>query len=173
LVDLGTVLSTPTECRSTTMQLASLPFHTLPANLPAAPKVTELESNDPAWTSAFGANRFPQVDLELRPNPDSPIGSVDLRQDASVGRVGFEQALSAAVLASANAYEPDTLTAVLQGRDGAYYLGSVQALPEGDGDVEWYGLTNADVQAVRSADPEVVALADPNGWYDLRSPATS
>jgi hypothetical protein len=143
-------------------------YHALPTALPAPAPATDLDEADPAWAAAFGPDFMPEVDARMTRNPDYALGTPSVQLSATVGKVGFDQALASASFASAHNYDTGTLTALMQGRDGAYYLGGLIALPQSDGDVDYMGVTKDDVTSIRSADPAILALVGPDGWVDLR-----
>jgi hypothetical protein len=142
----------------------------LPGGLPAAAALAPIEIGDPRLDAAFDDPEFDSVEFggTLRAGHDWPM---DFIYPPNVSHVGSSDFLATVAAAAklANDSQFDTVSAVLQGKDGVYYLAdSLSAGFREDGGGDWE-LDSGDLATVTVDAPEVVAVVDRQGWFDLRT----
>lgn len=158
------------------MQIASAPrtatYQPLPSNLPKPARLAEVEIDDPRVTKAFDNPHLDDAEIngELAGEGSWPMDFIysPFITHRSGGTDFLATVAAAAKLASSEF--GDGITAIMQGRDGAYYLADdLSAGFRGDGGGDWE-LSSGDLASVTVANvPEVVALVDTGGWFDLRA----
>lgn len=142
----------------------------LPAALPAPVAAEPIEYDDPRIQQSFVDPDFDGADMngDLTSGADWPM---DFIYNPNVTHAAGATFLDAVASAKQLADAPNGgVTAVLQGRDGAFYLDDqLSAGFRGDGGGDWE-LRSGDLASVEVtvAAPEIVAVVDSDGWFDLR-----
>ena len=154
---------------ATTPILRTAERQALPTQLPAPATLEKVEYDDPRLAKAFEDPEFDSIEFsgELVRGHDWPM---DWIYGPGVTHAGSKDFLAtvagAAKLVGAGTY--GGVTAVMQGRDGVYYVDdSLAAGFSGDGGGDWE-LNEGDLASVTVDAPEVVAVVDASGWFDLR-----
>lgn len=140
----------------------------LPTRLPAPATLREIDADDPALEQAFDNPYFDDVEFsgELRPGNDWPMDFIYPPHVSHVGSSDFLATVAAA--AKLTAGDHGGVAAIMQGKDGVYYLDDrLSAGFRGDGGGDWE-LSAGDLAAVSIDEPRVVAVVDADGWFDLR-----
>lgn len=141
-----------------------------PAEPAPAAKLEAVEWDDPRLAVSFTDPAFDDAEVggELRADHDFPMDWIGGLAPAYIAGTSFAGALAAGTKLGA---ADGAVTAVLQGRDGVYYLSSsLEAIFSGDGGGDWE-LGSGDLARVSTSTPELVAVVDGEGWFDLRAGA--
>jgi hypothetical protein len=149
----------------------ALPTHerqALPAKLPSPAKLTEIETDDPKLAQAFDDPYFDNAEFsgELVDGHDWPMDFIYSPHVSHVGSKDFLATVAAAAKMSAGNH--GGVAAIMQGKDGVFYLDDrLSAGFYGDGGGDWE-LSAGDLASVSVDDRQVVAVVDADGWFDLR-----
>jgi hypothetical protein len=142
----------------------------LPASLPAAPTNEWLRFDDPRIAASFGTTD-PEFELDATFHPvDGQDGSpysyiLGFAPKVLVNTDSLEGALAAA-REMGGTY---SVTAVMQGRDGHYYLRpEVSAVPNSDGDVDDVPIYPGELATITPSSDQLVAVVEHDAWFDLR-----
>jgi hypothetical protein len=136
--------------------------------LPAPATLTKVEYDDPRLAKAFEDPEFDSIEFsgELAEGSDWPMDFIYGPHVNHAGSKDFLATVAAAAKLAGGQY--GGVTAVMQGRDGVYYLDDqLSAGFYGDGGGDWE-LSEGDLASVSVDAPEVVAVVDASGWFDLR-----
>ena len=140
----------------------------LPAKLPTPATLREMSPDDPALEQAFDNPYFDEIQFggELTSDNDWPMDFIYSPHVSHVGSKDFLATVAAAARLSAKG--DFGVAAIMQGKDGVYYLDDrLSAGFYGDGGGDWE-LSSGDLTAVSVDDRQIVAVVDADRWFDLR-----
>lgn len=138
--------------------------------LPVAPPLEHVAGADGRLERAFDDPDFEQIRLTgtLRAGHDARL---DFIYGPNLTHAAGTDLLGAVAAAHASAAATGGVAALAQGRDGVYYLDLDVAAGyarDGGGATDWL-LRTGDLATVTVDAPEVVAVVDGQGWFDLRA----